>query len=50
MRVLLSMISDLSETLSLLLENGRNTIAGSLAGGFRSINQHSFADEIIKTK
>jgi hypothetical protein len=43
------MISDLSEILSLLLENGRTTIAGRLAGGFRNINQHTFADEIIKT-
>jgi hypothetical protein len=48
-RAVLSMISDLSEILSLLLENGRTTIAGRLAGGFRSINQHTFADEIIKT-
>ena len=48
-RAVLSMINDISEILSLLLEKGRTTIAGRLAGAFRSINQHTFADEIIKT-
>jgi hypothetical protein len=46
-RVALSMISDASEILHKLLEGGRSTIAGRLAGAFRNIGKNIIADNII---
>lgn len=48
-RTALSLTSDSSEILSLLLEGGHSTIAGRLAGAFRNNNQERIADDIIKT-
>lgn len=45
----LSMIRDASEILPLLLNTGRSTIAGRLAGAFRNNGQSRIADEILKT-
>lgn len=47
-RAALSMISDASELLHKLLENGHSTIAGRLAGAFRNIGKNSIADNIIE--
>ena len=49
MRAALSMVSDASEVLELLLEGGRSTVAGRLAGAFRNIGQDRIADDIIAT-
>lgn len=48
MRTLLSMITDASEVLAVLLEGGHVTSAGRLAGGFRNIGRDLIADNIIK--
>ncbi len=48
-RTALSLISDSSEILSLLLEGGHSTVAGRLTGAFRNNNQGRIADDIIKT-
>ncbi|MBI5447725.1 MAG: Fic family protein [Gammaproteobacteria bacterium] len=48
-RTALSLIRDASEVLDLLLAKGHTTIAGRLAGAFRSIGRTRIADEIIKT-
>lgn len=48
-RAALSMIQDASEVLPLLLEAGKSTVAGRLAGAFRSIGRDRIADEILKT-
>lgn len=48
-RTALSMIFDASEILPLLLEGGHTTIAGRLAGGFRSIGRDRIADAILTT-
>jgi len=48
-RVALSMITDASTILPLLLEGGHSTIAGRLAGAFRNIGRDRIADEIVKT-
>lgn len=45
----LAMVSDASEILALLLEGGRTTVAGRLAGAFRNIGRDHISDEIIKT-
>ncbi len=44
----LSMISDASELLSLLLKGGHSTIAGRLAGAFRAIGREQIASNIVK--
>ena len=49
MKVALSLISDSSQILSLLLEGGHSTIAGRLAGAFRNIGREKIADDIVKT-
>ena len=49
LRTALSMIRDSSEVLGLLLEGGHSTVAGRLAGAFRSIGNHVIADEILDT-
>lgn len=46
MRAALGMIRDASEVLGRLLEDGRSTIAGRLAGAFRNIGRDRIADEI----
>ncbi len=48
MRTLLSMITDASDVLMVLLEGGHVTSAGRLAGGFRNIGRSLIADNIIK--
>lgn len=48
-RAALSMLRDSSEVLARLLDGGRSTIAGRLAGGFRNIGRERIADEIIGT-
>lgn len=48
-RVNLESIRDASEVLSYLLDGGRSTIAGRLAGAFRHIHRPGIADEILKT-
>ena len=49
MRAALSMVSDASEVLDRLLEDGRSTIAGRLAGAFRNIGRDRIADDIVQT-
>lgn len=48
-RAALAMVRDASDVLALLLEGGRTTIAGRLAGAFRNIGRSRIADEIVKT-
>jgi hypothetical protein len=48
-RTALAMVRDASDVLALLLEGGRTTIAGRLAGAFRNIGRGRIADEIVKT-
>jgi len=48
MRTALSMISDASEVLVVLLEGGHVTLAGRLTGAFRNIGRDLIADNIIK--
>jgi len=48
-RTTLSLVSDSSELLGLLLEGGHSSIAGRLAGAFRNNGQDRIADHIIKT-
>ena len=43
------MLRDASEVLDRLLEGGRSTVAGRLAGALRSIGRDRIADEIVKT-
>ena len=47
-RAALSMISDASEILHKLLEGGRSTVAGRLAGAFQNIGENVIADNIIE--
>ena len=49
MRTALSIVSDASEVLELLLEGGHSTVAGRLAGVFRNIGQDQIADDIAAT-
>jgi hypothetical protein len=46
-RAALSMISDASEILHRLLEGGRSTVAGRLAGAFRNMGKDGIADNIV---
>ena len=46
-RTALSIISDASEILGLLLEGGHSTVAGRLAGAFRNIGRDQIADDIV---
>lgn len=48
-RTALSLVFDASEVLAHLLEDGRSTIAGRLAGAFRNIGRENIADNIVKT-
>ena len=49
MRTALSIVSDASEVLELLLEGGHSTVAGRLAGAFRNIGRDQIADDIVAT-
>lgn len=46
-RVALSMMSDASDVLALLLDGGHSVIAGRLAGAFRNIGRARIADDIL---
>jgi hypothetical protein len=46
-RIALSQIADQSEILGPLLDGGRSTVAGRLAGAFRNINRGKIADAIV---
>ena len=48
-RAALTMIRDASDVLAVLLEGGRSTVAGRLAGAFRNIGRDDIADDISKT-
>jgi hypothetical protein len=48
MRTALSMVSDASQILAVLLEGEHITVAGRLAGAFRNIGRDIIADNIIK--
>ncbi len=48
-RAALALVKDASDVLELLLEEGKSTVAGRLAGGFRNIGRHRIADDIVKT-
>jgi len=48
-RAALAMVRDASDVLVLLLEGGRTTVAGRLAGAFRNIGHDRIADDIVKT-
>lgn len=48
-RIALASISDASEILPILLDNGHSTIGGRLAGAFRNIGRERIADQIIDT-
>ena len=48
-RTALSLISDASDVLALLLDGGHSAIAGRIAGAFRNNHQERIADAIIKT-
>ena len=49
LRLAVSMIDDASDILPGLLEGGRSTVAGRLAGAFRNIGRGGVADAIIDT-
>lgn len=46
-RTALSLVRNSSDLLSLLLDEGRSTVAGRIAGAFRNIGNDKFADEIV---
>jgi len=48
-RAVLAMLGDASQVLAPLLEEGRSTVAGRLAGALRSIGRNRDADDIVKT-
>jgi len=48
-RAALAMIADAADVLGLLLEDGRSTVAGRLAGAFRNVGRDRVADDIVKT-
>jgi hypothetical protein len=48
-RAALAMVRTASDVLALLLEEGRTTVAGRLAGAFRNIGRDRIADDIVKT-
>ena len=47
-RTALTMISNSSDILSILLDGGHSTVAGRLAGAFRNVGQDRIADDILK--
>jgi fido (protein-threonine AMPylation protein) len=48
-RTCLSIVSDASDILKIVLEKGQTTKAGRLAGAFRNIGNTAIADEIVST-
>ena len=48
MRTALSMLSDASQILTILLAGGHSTIAGRIAGAFRNIGRDLIADNILQ--
>ncbi len=48
-RAALAVVRDAFDVLALLLEGGRTTVAGRLAGAFRNIGRDRIADDIVKT-
>ncbi|MDR1582096.1 MAG: Fic family protein [Prevotellaceae bacterium] len=48
-RTCLSLIRDASDILNILLEKGQSTVAGRIAGAFRSVGNTAVADEIVAT-
>jgi hypothetical protein len=48
-RAVLTMVRDASDVLALLLEGGRTTVAGRLAGAFRNVGRSRIADDIVKS-
>ena len=48
-RAAMAIVTDASDVLALLLEGGRSTVAGRLAGAFRNTGRARIADEIVKT-
>ena len=46
-RAALSMVSDASEILHRLLEDGHSTVAGRLAGAFRNMGKDGIADNVV---
>ena len=48
-RAAMATVKDASDVLAVLLDGGRSTIAGRLAGAFRNAGQTRIADEIVKT-
>ncbi|WP_374950155.1 Fic family protein [Mucilaginibacter sp.] len=48
-RTALSLISDASEILTILLEKGHTSIGGRLAGAFRNTGREKIADQIMET-
>jgi hypothetical protein len=48
-RAALAMVRNAADVLALLLEGGRTTVAGRLAGAFRNIGSDRIADNIVKT-
>jgi hypothetical protein len=48
-RTCLSLVSDVSDILKVLLEKGQTTKAGRLAGAFRNMGNITAADEIVET-
>ena len=47
LRIALTLIDDVVEILELLLETGRSTVAGRLAGAFRHVGRPELADNIL---
>jgi len=48
-RAALGLVRHTPDVLALLLEGGRTTVAGRLAGAFRNIGRDRIADDIVKT-
>lgn len=48
-RTAIALIRDASEILPMLLDGGRSTVAGRLAGAFRNIQRTRIADDILKS-
>ncbi|SEA68531.1 Fic family protein [Alkalimonas amylolytica] len=48
MRTALSMVTDASDLLSVLLQGGHSVVAGRLAGAFRNIGRDLIADNLLK--
>ncbi len=47
-RTALAMVRDASDVLVMLLDGGRTTVAGRLAGAFRNIGQDNIANDIVR--